>query len=69
MDVYMGVSQSLVRLVLRYSMKTGLYTLHILHPEVKLTEFKFRTSAMKSSIPTHILPLTLLGEVVPSRLL
>jgi len=65
----MGVSQSLVRLVLRYSMQIDLYTLRILHPEAKLTEFKFRTSAIKSSIPTHILPLTLLGEVVASRLL
>ena len=61
----MGVSQSLARLVLRYSTKIGLYTLRILHPEAKLTEFKFRTSTIKSSIPTHILPPTLLGEVVP----
>jgi hypothetical protein len=65
MDVYMAVSQSLARLALWYSMQIGLYTLHILHPEAELTEFKFRTSAIKSSIPTHILPLTLLGEVVP----
>jgi hypothetical protein len=61
----MGVSQSLVRLVLRYSMQIGLYTLRILDPEVKLTEVKFKTSAIKSSIPTHILLLTLLGEAVP----
>jgi hypothetical protein len=46
-------------------MQIGLYTLRIPHPEAKLMEFKFRTSAIKSSIPTHILPLTLLGEVVP----
>ena len=61
----MGVSQSHVRLVLRYSMKIGLYTLRILHLEAKLTEFKFRISVTKSPIPTHILPLTLLGEDVP----
>jgi hypothetical protein len=61
----MGVSQSLVRLVLWYSMQIGLYTLRILHPAAELTEFKFGTSPIKSSIPTHILPLTLLGEVVP----
>jgi hypothetical protein len=60
----MGGSRSLARLVLRYSIQIGLYTLRILHPEAKLTEFKFRTSAIKSSIPTHILLLTLLGEVV-----
>lgn len=61
----MGVSQSLGRPVLRHSMQIGLYTPRILGPEAKLTEVKFRTLAVKSSIPTHILPLTLLGEVVP----
>ena len=64
MDVYMEVSRSLARLVLRYSTQTGLYTLRILDPVAKLREFKSRTSAIKSSIPTHIFPLTLLGEVV-----
>jgi hypothetical protein len=64
MDVYMGVSRSHGRLVLRYSMQIGLYTLRILHPEAKLTEFELRTSAIKSSMPTHILPLTHLAEVV-----
>ena len=60
----MGVSRLLGRLVLRCSGQIGLYTLRILDPEAKLRKFKFRTSTIKSSIPTHIFPLKLLGEVV-----
>lgn len=60
----MGVSRLLGRLVLPHSMQTGLYTLRILDPKAKLRKFKFRASEIKSSIPAHIFPLTLLGEVV-----
>lgn len=49
----MGVSRSLGRLVLRYSMQIGLYTLRILDPEAKLRESKFEISNKELNTSSH----------------